>query len=202
MKQLLTITFLMVASAISAQSFGFGTKIGYVNSVLKLEDFNNVKVTSGARSNIYLAVQAEYFFNPHISAQAEFAMAGLGGRQIFGNIKADRGENYEGFFDLNLHTYSLPIGIKVYPAKQIALLGGLNLGVNLVATTQLGKEKIKLNNVKTGNHSLFLGGECRIFKDFFLEARYNFGLSNISEHTPIIRNNYFQIGLGYYFKEL
>ncbi|WP_203969307.1 outer membrane beta-barrel protein [Capnocytophaga stomatis] len=202
MKRLLTILFLMTLGVINAQSFRFGTKLGYVNSTFKMEGFKYMKLTSSSKSNIYLAIQAEYFFNQYISGQAEFAMAGLGARNVFGSIAIDKGDNHEGYFDINLHTYSLPLGIKVYPARRVALLGGLNLGFNLMATTQIGKEKIKLNNIKTGNHSLFIGGECRIFKDFFLEARYNFGLSNISEFAPIIRNNYLQIGIGYYFKNL
>ncbi|MFK8302142.1 outer membrane beta-barrel protein [Capnocytophaga stomatis] len=202
MKRLLTIAFLMTLGVINAQSFRFGTKLGYVNSTFKMEGSNHMSLTSSSKSNIYLALQAEYFLNEYISGQAEFTMAGLGARNIFGSIQVDKGENYEGFFDIHLHTYSLPLGIKVYPVNRLALLGGLNLGFNLTATTKINGEIIRLRNIKIGNHSLFLGGECRIFKDFFLETRYNFGISDISEFAPSIINNYFQLGIGYYFKNL
>lgn len=200
MKRLLTILFLATLGSINAQSFGFGTKLGYVNSTLNLQIDNSTKITSKSKSNIYLGIQAEYFFNLYIAAQAEFTMAGLGGREVIGNLRSDNGQTHEGHFDIHLQTYSLPISIKVYPTKGFALLGGFNLSFNLLATTKLNNERIKLNNIKTGNHAAFFGGECHIFKDFFLEARYNFGLSNISEIGQIIRNNYFQIGVGYYFK--
>ncbi len=199
-KQFLVIFFLFGLSVVNAQSFRFGGKIGYVNSFLTLEDFGG-KMSSKAKSNAYLGVQGEYFFNKYIAAQAEITIAGLGGQKVITSVETE-GKTFEGAMDLHLATCNFPIGFKIYPARRFAVLGGLGLGIISQAITEAEGQKIKLTNIKTGNHALFFGGEYRFVKNFFVEMRYNIGISNINTALPIIHSNYFQIGIGHFFKSL
>lgn len=197
-KILFTFAFLMMMANAYSQSHRFAGKLGYVNSNLRLKNAY-INTNFEARSSIYLGFQGEYFFSPKFSVQAEFAMAGLGANNIPLKVQYAN-KNYEGNLDLHLGTYAIPLGLKFYPSPKFALLGGLNFGFVTLASTKVENEKVRFRDLEKGNHSFFLGGEFKIYKNLFFDARYNIGLSNLSvEPSATTKNNYFQIGLGWYF---
>lgn len=199
-KILFTFAFLMMMANAYSQSHRFAGKLGYVNSNLRLKNAY-INTNFEARSSIYLGFQGEYFFSPKFSAQAEWTMVGLGANNVPSKVEYQN-QTFEGNIDIHLGTHRIPLGIKFYPSQKLALLGGFNLGFITLASTKIKDEKVRLKNMETSNHSFFLGGEFKIYKNLFLDARYNFGVSDVKfDSSATTRNNYFQIGLGWYFDE-
>lgn len=174
-----------------AQKLELGFKLGYVNSTLKFSE-QGMSETFDAKSSVYISAPLEYHINPYLSLQGEFGMAGLGGENLIINGQNSR---------LHLTSLYFPLGVKFYPIKEkLSLLSGVNLGFTMKALGKQNGEDVEFSNFKKANHSYFLGAEYKITKVFFAEARYNIGLSNlVRESGQTMKNNFFQIGVGYNF---
>lgn len=198
-KILFTFAFLMMMANAYSQSHRFAGKLGYVNSNLRLKNAY-INTNFNAQSGIYVGLQGEYFFSPKFSAQVEWNFATLGADNVPLKVQYDNNKNYEGNLDLSLVTHAFPLEIKYYPSLKFALLSGFKLGFITVASAKVQNEMVRFPAIQTSNHSFFLGGEFKIYKNLFFDARYNIGLSNIPiEPSATTKNNYFQIGLGWHF---
>ncbi|MDO4764016.1 MAG: porin family protein [Flavobacteriaceae bacterium] len=194
MKKLVLATTLFIAGVCNAQKLELGVKLGYVNSTLRFTE-SDIKESFNSKSNVYVAGSVEYAINPYISVQGEVAMAGLGGENLTINKQKSR---------LHLTTVFVPIGIKIYPIKnRLSAMGGVNLAFTTKALSEQNGKKVEFKNLNTSNHSFFVGGEYKITKSLLAEVRYNVGLSNIVKvHNQTMKNNFFQIGVGYIFGRL
>lgn len=190
MKNLLFLT-LFITGLSNAQLIDFGVKLGYVNSVLNFKE-KGIEGSFDFKSNIYVSMPVEFHVHPRLSLQGELALAGLGGENLTINNQISR---------LHLTTVYIPVGVKLYPIKnRLSLIGGLNLGFTLKALGKIDGQKVEFNNLNSSNHSYFFGGEVKITKSIFAEARYNKGISNIvKEPGKIMKHNFLQVGVGYIF---
>lgn len=189
-KILLFSTLFMLISIVSAQSkFEGGFKLGYINSKLT-ENYNGIKPTSDAKSNVYISIPIEYKLHKNFSLQAELGMAGLGGE----NLQSIGGSR------LHLTTIYIPLGVKIYPIAKFSLNAGFNLGF---VTRALGKQDgqdVEFEDIKTANHSYYLGAEYKFSKKYLAEIRYNKGISNlIDSNLGTMHNRFLQVGVGYMF---
>lgn len=175
-----------------AQKLELGFKLGYVHSTLNFSQ-QGIKESFDSKSSVYIAAPLEYHINPYLSLQGEFGMAGLGGENLIINGQKSR---------LHLTTLYFPLAIKAYPIKEkLSILSGINLGYTMKALGKENGQNVEYDNLNKNNHSFFVGGEYKIKKSFFAEVRYNIGMSNIvKEHAQMMKNNFFQIGIGYVFQ--
>ncbi|MBU4537267.1 MAG: porin family protein [Bacteroidetes bacterium] len=192
MNKILLMAAVLSASVFNAQKFEAGIKIGYVNSTL---DFtvDGQKQPVDAKNSVYITVPLEYHAHKNLSVFAELGMAGLGGE----NLMMENGERSR----LHLTTVYFPVGLKIYPVERFALVGAYNFGF---VTNALGKENgkdVDFEDLHNGNSSFSFGTEYKFKKGFAAEVKYNIGTSNIAKTIPgaVMKNNFLQIGLGYYF---
>lgn len=189
-KTFLTTLLVFLVFLVNAQSkFEGGFKLGYVNSRLT-ENYMGIKPSSDPKSNVYISVPIEYKFHKNFSLQAELAMAGLGGE----NLQSIGGSR------LHLTTIYFPLGIKIYPINQFSINAGFNFGF---VSNALGKENgqdVEFEDIKTSNHSYYVGAEYKFSRSYLVEVRYNKGISNlVDSNLGTMKNSFFQIGLGYMF---
>lgn len=184
-------TLLAMGFCNAQKKFEGGFKLGYVNSTLKLSE-RGFSDTFDAKSSVYISVPLEYYLNDRVSILGELGLAGLGGENLIINNQKSR---------LHLATVYIPLGVKFYPVKQkFNLSTGLNLGFIMKALGEQNGEKVEFKNVNSSNHSFFVGGEYKFSKSFLAEIKYNVGLSNIAKNQgQMLKNNFFQIGVGYIF---
>jgi opacity protein-like surface antigen len=91
----------------------------------------------------------------------------------------------------NLNEIQVPVLVKYDLAEKLDVLAGPNLGYLLDAP----------NGLKSFNFGVDFGAAYDIFDKFNINARYNFGLTNLLENPGGASSKLsgFQIGLGYKF---
>ncbi|MHA3046036.1 outer membrane beta-barrel protein [Riemerella anatipestifer] len=191
MKKLLLSALVATVGFANAQKLETGFKIGYVNSTLHLEAMGQ-QYKPNAKSSVYIAMPVSYKVNKYVSLHGELGMAGLGAE----NLIMDNNERSR----LHLTTVYIPLGVKFTPIESLGILGGFNLGFVTKALGKQNGQDVEFTDIRTGNHSIFFGGEYKITKSIFVETRYNIGLSNLYPTNDItMKNNFLQIGVGYLF---
>lgn len=197
MKKLFLVATLALFGAMNAQVKSF-VKLGYVNSTLPVS-YKNYSKTSDSKSNVYLGIGIENKFNKNFAVEGDLLIAGLGG-----SVPVSFDGSTVSNMKIHLGTILVPVSLKYYPVDKFSLFAGLNFGFVVNAVGEINGEKGKIEDVKTLNFGPHFGAEGHITDKFFVEARYNIGLSNLvktdaSTNGLEIKNNFFQIGLGYKF---
>lgn len=145
----------------------------------------------GAKAKIGLVAgaEAEYQITDMISVTggAFYSMQGAKGKDDFGF-----GEK------LNIDYLNIPILCNVYVAKNFAVKLGAQLGINVNADAKAGNLTADIgDNIETVDLSIPVGLSYE-YQNFVIDARYNWGLTNIVKGADdSVRNSVFQITLGY-----
>lgn len=188
--------FVCFSMANAQQGFRWGSKFGYVNSMIyngSYSYWDNPK----SKHNIYFGFQGELLFNPKIAVQGEITGEILGGNNVGMNVITRYGDVYDNF-DITIGNISLPLSVKYYLHERVGLLTGIRLGYVTSAVARNSSMEFKINNINTFNHHLFFGTEVRVFRRLFLDLRYNVGTSPLLNASYSPRLNFLQIGLGWY----
>ncbi len=98
------------------------------------------------------------------------------------------------------------VAIKDLNQIQVPVLGRYNFaeGFNAYAGPNLSFLLDTPDGIKSFNFSLDAGLSYDISDDFLIEARYNYGLSNLLENAPndfSVKLNNFQVGVAYRFDQ-
>lgn len=184
---LVAIAFL--ATQADAQDFNFGVKGGLNLANLNGKVDNNKMLTS-----FHIGVLAEYMVNDQFAIQPELLFSGQGAK-----IKGEDGK-------IQLNYINIPVMLKYYVAEGLSLQAGPQIG--FLVDSKLKEDKISVdgkNYFKTLDFSIGMGAGYK-FNNFFVEGRYNIGLSNIMdtgsddvENNADAKNGIFQISVGYMF---
>jgi len=190
---------LLVFSGVSnAQELKFGPKVG-----ANFSSFSGIK-DSKSKTGVYFGAVAEVKFLGKFSIQPEVLYTVQGAK--YSAISIPTG-SVDG--EINNHYVSVPIIFKY------KIIGGLGLEVG-PKFDFLAKSENKLGSFtkdtkdafESFNLGLALGLGCDLPLGFFIDARYNIGLSKIDKDISIagipieaknIKNDVFQIGVGYKF---
>lgn len=100
---------------------------------------------------------------------------------------------------MNLDYLNIPVLCNVYIAKGLAVKLGAQLGINVSAKEKYNKITEDIgDNIEAVDFSIPVGLSYE-YQNFVLDARYNWGLSNIAKASgdDSVRNSVFQITLGY-----
>ena len=201
MKKFILLAALGNAILFSAQTH-FGVKAGYNLTNMKLASY---KLDS--KSYFYAGAFAEHQLSSKFSLQGEIIYTELGGsfQQDFTHIVEGEIINIENAeYKYHYPQIQVPVSAKYYFEEKFSVQGGFNFGFNLNPTLKAdensGLPSGKVQNVKTVNISPFAGAEYRITDHFSVDARYNFGISNLHDNGFKMKAGFLQVGLGYRFK--
>ena len=109
-------------------------------------------------------------------------------------------------FTQALNYINIPVLAKYYVAEGFAIELGPQIGIlasanaNVSAGGESASESIK-DNFETIDFALAAGFSYKFTENFFANARYNLGLSNVAKDSGdfTLKNNVIQVGVGYKF---
>lgn len=178
-KILIVLTALAGSFAMQAQGLDFGIKAG-----ANFSNFSGDLNTDGITS-FHAGAVVELNLVPTFSIQAEGLFSSQGAKYDDG-IEAAR--------DIDLSYISVPVLAKFYVLpEKLSVMAGPQFSF-------LVDEAEEAFETKSFDLAASAGVELKIIAGLFAQARYNIGLSNVSDNDEIdIKNNVFQLSVGYYF---
>lgn len=214
MKKILLSAVVLLSTISFAQDVKFGAKVGLNISNLS-GDVEDTKSLIGA----HLGGFAEISISEKFAIQPELLFSIQGAKSEYSESDIDYSYSEETKTKLNY--LNVPLLAKYYVADKFALLAGPQFGIlmsakedykfseTLSGTTDSGSESIDAKEFyKSLALSFNLGASYSITENFFVDARYNLGLSSIAKDftdefgdssSLKIKNNVFQFSVGYKF---
>ncbi|MCW4467437.1 PorT family protein [Flavobacterium sp. MFBS3-15] len=179
-KILLLFTALAGSFAMQAQGLDFGIKAG-----ANFANFSGDVDTDGITS-FHAGAVVELNLVPTFSIQAEGLFSSQGA--TYKDTALDIAQ------DIDLSYIAVPVMAKFYVLpEKLSLMAGPQFSF-------LVDEAEEAFDTKSFDLSAGVGAELKIIAGLFAQARYNVGLSNVSDNDEIdIKNNVFQLSVGYYF---
>jgi len=209
MKKQILLPLLFLFACVSAQKTNFGVKAGYSLSTISL-DSTVGKLNYDPKSSFYVGVLADYSINEKFSLQGELLYSTIGGiYKTTGTIVSPGVGTVEVNVEdkISYGTIQIPLLAKYYASESIVLAAGVNMGL-IISAKDNYKDSSGLNNsesdikknVNTLNIAPLLGLEYNLKNKIFFDARYHFGVSNISKISASKQTiNFLQVGIGYKF---
>ena len=180
MKKVLLIGLMFVAFQMSAQDkpLTFGVKAGANFSNLKI-DFEDGGGSPDGATSFYIGGLVDFAISEKVHLQPELLYS------------------IEGAKDADISYLNLPIMLKYY------LIQGLNIQLGPQIGFLLDAEG-GTDGLKSTNFAVNFGAAYELPGGFFVDARYNLGVSNILEEEPgfedlSLKTKGFQLGVGYRF---
>ena len=188
---LLTAVAVMAAVGANAQSFEWGAKAG-VNMARQTEFSEPVGLGGGmktkGRTGLYAGVFAERVFGMRFGLQGELLYTQLGMSGKTGS-----------------HTYGtktdylvLPVLAKVYVWRGLSVDLGPQFGYMLSANGVGGSKNDDFSGSNKFDMSVAAGLSYKIAGRYDVSARYNIGLTKLSDHSDA-KNASLSLGVGYRF---
>lgn len=216
MKKILLASAIVLFAGLNAQT-KFGVKAGYSLSTLNSNDDNfeigGIKASMESKSGFYIGGLVEHKLNNKFALQGELEYANLGGKAV---VKAYGVTVTE---KLNFNRIMIPVSARYYATPELGLYAGpyvsfrtntkVKMEVSGAPSNQEALregekylEKTFDDNLKSTEFGLFLGADYNVYKGFFVDVRYSFGLTNMIKN-PVdgekLKMNFLQIGVGYKF---
>lgn len=209
MKKQILLPLLFLFACVSAQKTNFGVKAGYSLSTISIKS-DVGKFSYDPKSSFYLGALAEQPLNDKFSLQGELLYSIIGGTyKTTSTIVSPGGDIVEVNVEdkISYGALQIPLLGKYNVSENFALTAGLNFGLIVSAkykTKDLNGLEVE-NNIKKDVNTLdispLLGLEYNLKNKIFFDARYHFGISNISKISASNQTiNFFQVGIGYKFK--
>lgn len=185
-------TALFCANSVQAQEFSFGPKVGYNNAKLSGKSWSDFH-DSNSKNGFHAGFFAELRFNK-IAIQPEVYYSSEGGKW---NASVD---NATVEHDFNLNYVNVPVMIKYYLTNSLAIEAGPQAGFlteSDMKFSDLDPDSPKFNDF---NFSVNVGLSLNLPLNLMLSARYNAGLSNVTDHPDVDwKNKVMQLSVGYRF---
>lgn len=172
-KIILSAAAVLIFSFANAQEVKFGAKVGMNIANQKFEG-SGVTLTANSIVGVQVGGFGEVKVNDKFAIQPEVLFSTEGSE-----LKSEGEE-----VTFNLSYINVPVMVKFYPAPKFNIQAGPQVGLLVAAKGKYQgvKEDIK-DGYKTANFGLNLGAAYEFTKKCFVDARYNFGLSNIMDNT-------------------
>jgi hypothetical protein len=107
---------------------------------------------------------------------------------------------------IRVNYITLPVLLKFYGSQRLSFFAGPQVGFLISAKTKTnGQEETEVDDQfkKTDFYAVF-GGEYKFASGFFINARYNVGITNVVDEDELpeneFKNRYFSFRVGYAFK--
>jgi hypothetical protein len=215
-KILLLAAVAVMGMSVTAQEFRFGPKAGFAMSTIKVDDKQDdlYKREMDPKYTFYIGGMAEYKISDKFGLQGEVLYSPLGAKE---RIEESEGDVYFGEqTKVTFGTLLVPVSAKYFISEGFSVAAGVNFGIILTAKQKTvigtnlpvdieieggeGEQDIK-DDVKSLNLAPFVGVEYMLENGLFFDARYNLGVSNLSNDGSggKITNSFAQIGVGFKF---
>ena len=174
---------LLTVSIVTAQKVHFGIKAGVNLSGVDITNSDDFKSKAG----LHIGGLAHIHINPHFALQPELVYSMQGGKD--GNAK------------LNLNYINIPLLAQYMINDGFRLQTGPQLGFLTSAKSKVGDVETSVKNDLSSTDFSWVFGIGYLFPSGFgMDARYNHGISNISDNSTYkAKNRVFQFGLFYQF---
>ena len=194
---ILLLSLTLAVSSFAQDSFSWGVKGGLNLSSMYGGDFKDMVNSKKMKANFYAGITTELRISNLFAVSPELVYSAEG-THFKTNVEGLVGTS-EVKVKLNSHYLNIPIMAKFYVAKRFSLNVGPQVGFNMGMKIKAGGESEKLD--KSDYHKIALAaclGATYNFERFFIEARYNLGLTNVVKDFDN-KNCVFQFGVGYKF---
>lgn len=213
-KLLLVASIVLMGVAVSAQETRFGVKAGYSMSTLKVDgDQDDLEERSTDPSHtFYVGGLVEHKFSDTFGIQGELLYSPLGGKEDY---NVSEGQVYfREKSKLSFGTLLIPVSAKYFITENLSVALGASFGLILSAKQKTvvdagigipgleleGDDEVDIkDDVNTLNIAPFLGAEFMLENGLFFDARYNYGISDLSKSEGKITNSFLQVGVGFKF---
>lgn len=213
-KLLLVASVVLMGVAVSAQETRFGVKAGYSMSTLKVDgDQDDLEERSTDPSHtFYVGGLVEHKFSDTFGIQGELLYSPLGGKEDY---NVSEGQLYfREKSKLSFGTLLIPVSAKYFITENLSVALGASFGLILSAKQKTvvdagigipgleleGDDEVDIkDDVNTLNIAPFLGAEFMLENGLFFDARYNYGISDLSKSEGKITNSFLQVGVGFKF---
>ena len=190
MKKLVIMAAFALSSATMFAQQAVGTWSVTPKVGMTIANLSGDVVDAKAKIGLVAGAEAEYQITDMISV--------TGG--LFYSMQGAKFSNeFVGEAKMNLDYLNIPVLCNVYIAKGLAVKLGAQLGINVSAKQKFNKMTADVgDNIEAVDFSIPVGLSYE-YQNFVLDARYNWGLSNIVKGSGdnSVRNSVFQITLGY-----
>lgn len=178
---------ILIACAAVAQQTSFGIKGGVNFSSVEVEDGEDFEGKTG----IHLGGLAHIHITRHFALQPELVFSMQGGEDESENMK------------LKLNYVNIPLLAQYMTADGFRLQTGPQLGILATAEQKFGDVEVDTDDdISTVDFAWTFGAGYLFRSGFGIDARYNLGISNISDDESFeARNRVFQLGVFYQFKK-
>ncbi|WBV60725.1 porin family protein [Chryseobacterium camelliae] len=215
MKRLLLIAAVAVMGvSLQAQETRFGAKAGYSFSTIKVDEAqDDLEARSTDPSHtFYIGGLVEHKFGDKFGIQGELLYSPLGGKE-------DRNASEDDVYfrektKITFGTLLIPVSAKYFITENLSVSLGASFGVILSAKQKTvvdagigipgleleGDDDVDIkDDVNTLNIAPFLGAEFALENGLFFDARYNYGISDLSKSDGKVTNSFLQVGVGFKF---
>ncbi|RZJ50600.1 MAG: PorT family protein [Chryseobacterium sp.] len=215
MKKLLLVASVILMGVVTkAQETRFGVKAGYSLTTLKVDgDQDDLEERSTDPSHtFYVGGLVEHKFSDTFGIQGEILYSPLGGKEDY---NVSEGQAYfREKTKVKFGTLLIPVSAKYFITENLSVALGASFGVILSAKQKTvidagigipgleleGDDEVDIkDDVNTLNIAPFLGAEFMLENGLFFDARYNYGLSDLSKSSGKITNSFLQVGVGFKF---
>ncbi|MEO7924691.1 MAG: porin family protein [Chitinophagaceae bacterium] len=179
------LSFFFYFPFIQAQHTEFGVKAGYNAASISVEDGADYDSKSG----IHIGALAHIHVSSHFAVQPELVYSSQGGQS--GNTK------------LKLGYINVPVLAQYMINEGFRLQTGPQFGFLVSAKQKIGDLEVDVDDAFNSVDISWAIGAGYIFTSGLgIDARYNIGLSNISDDSNnSVKNRVFQVGLFYQFHQ-
>lgn len=183
------IAAILTTTAVTAQNMNIGIKGGL--NLYNIDNDNSSEYDT--KIGFHAGLLAHIHLSRQFAVQPELVYSAQGAKYTVGGVESK----------LNLGYINVPVLLQYMFDNGFRLQAGPQLGFMLNAKTKIGDTKTDVKDqFKTVELGLAAGvGYVHTASGFGIDARYNYGLSDISESDAVkSANRGFQVGVFYLFK--
>ena len=181
------VAFLISGMTLNAQNVHFGLKAGLNIASVNEKDGDNYN----SKASFHVGALAHIHVTTHFAVQPEIMYSGQGGKITVA------GDDYK----LKLNYINVPVLAQYMTGGGFRLQTGPQIGFLTTAKVEVGSDETDVkDSFKSTDFSWVFGAGFITSSGFGVDARYNLGLSDISEdNSSKVKNSVFQFGVFYQF---
>jgi hypothetical protein len=181
---LLGVVLFLVKATFAQRHVDFGLKAG-VNFANLKDDANN---NTDTRTGWHLGGLAHVHLSKHFAVQPEL-------------LFSTQGAEYGNDVKMRLNYVNIPVLAQYMFNNGFRLQTGPQLGILASSDVKVGNTETDIEDgIKNIDFAWSFGTSYLMRSGLGIDARYNLGLSDISEANPDLKNQVWQIGLFYQFR--
>ena len=185
----MALAFMFITGTINAQHVNLGVKGGL--NLYNIQNDNGAKYDS--KAGFHLGLLGHIHLSKHFAMQPELVYSQQGAKYTTSGVETK----------IDLGYINIPVMFQYMFDNGFRIQAGPQLGIMVNAESETNGVETELNdNLAAIDFALGAGlGWIHVPSGFGVDARYNFGITNINENSSVKSSNRgFQLGVFYQFK--